>query len=311
MAPSVDALFIFLTLLSVVMTVGIFAVIIVFLAKYRRRKGVDATPIHGSVVLELGWSIIPLMVFMLIFAWGAVIFFQERTPPRSSAEVYVVAKQWMWKIEHSEGQRELNELHVPVGRDVRLIMTSQDVIHSFYIPAFRIKQDVLPGRYTMEWFRATKPGTYHLFCAEYCGTMHSGMIGDVVVMTQPDYEAWMAGKTGGTMASSGSDLFQSLGCVTCHRADAQGRGPSLVGIYGKPVLLEDGRTVVADDNYVRESIMSPAAKVVNGYKPIMPVFQGLVTDEQLNSLVAYVKSLSQPPAGTQSAAADTKSSPKE
>ncbi len=223
-----------------------------------------------------------------------------------------MAKQWMWKIEHAEGQHELNELHVPVGRDVRLIMTSQDVIHSFYIPAFRIKQDVLPGRYTMEWFHATKPGTYHLFCAEYCGTMHSGMVGDIVVMTQPDYEVWMAGgKPGGSMASSGADLFQSLGCVTCHRADAQGRGPSLVGVFGKPVLLEDGRTVVADENYVRESIMSPAAKVVNGYKPIMPVFQGLVTDEQLNSLVAYVKSLSQPPAGTQSAAADTKSSPKE
>lgn len=312
MAPNVDALFIFLTLLSVAMTLAIFAVIIVFLAKYRRRKGVDAEQIHGSVALELGWSIIPLMIFMLIFAWGAVIFFQERTPPQDAAEVYVVAKQWMWKIEHAEGQRELNELHVPVGRDVRLIMTSQDVIHSFYIPAFRIKQDVLPGRYTTEWFRATKPGTYHLFCAEYCGTMHSGMVGDVVVMTQPDYEAWMAGKSGSTMASSGAELFQSLGCITCHRSDSQGRGPNLVGIFGKPVLLEDGRTVIADDNYVRESIVSPAAKVVNGYKPIMPVFQGLVTDEQLNSLVAYVKSLSQPPAGTQSAAASsTKLGPKE
>jgi cytochrome c oxidase subunit 2 len=312
MAPNVDALFIFLTLLSVGMTVAIFAVIIVFLAKYQRRKGIDAEQIHGSVALELGWSIIPLMIFMLIFAWGAVIFFQERTPPQDSAEVYVVAKQWMWKIEHVEGQRELNELHVPVGRDVRLIMTSQDVIHSFYIPAFRIKQDVLPGRYTTEWFRATKPGTYHLFCAEYCGTMHSGMIGDVIVMTQPDYEAWMAGgKAGVSMASSGAELFQSLGCITCHRSDSQGRGPNLVGVFGKPVLLEDGRTVVADENYVRESIMSPAAKVVNGYKPIMPVFQGLVTDEQLNSLVAYVKSLSQPPAGTQSAAANTKMGPKE
>ena len=303
MAGPVDALYIFLVLLSLAMTVAIFATILVFVAKYRRRKGVEAEQIHGSVVLELGWSIIPLMIFMLIFAWGAVIFFQERTPPRSSAEVYIVAKQWMWKIEHAEGQREINELHVPVGRDVRLIMTSQDVIHSFYIPAFRIKQDVLPGRYTTEWFRATKPGTYHLFCAEYCGTMHSGMIGDIVVMEQPDYEAWMAGgKTGGSLASNGADLFQTLGCPTCHRTDSQGRGPNLVGVFGKPVQLEDGRTVIADENYVRESIMSPAAKVVSGYKPIMPVFQGLVTDEQLNSLVAYVKSLSQPPAGTQSAA---------
>ena len=303
MAGPVDALYIFLVLLSLAMTVAIFATILVFVAKYRRRKGVEAKQIHGSVALELGWSIIPLMIFMLIFAWGAVIFFQERTPPRSSAEVYIVAKQWMWKIEHAEGQREINALHVPVGRDVRLIMTSQDVIHSFYIPAFRIKQDVLPGRYTTEWFRATKPGTYHLFCAEYCGTMHSGMIGDIVVMEQPDYEAWMAGgNSNGSLASNGGELFQTLGCPTCHRTDSQGRGPNLVGVFGKPVQLEDGRTVMADENYVRESIMSPAAKVVSGYKPIMPVFQGLVTDEQLNSLVAYVKSLSQPPAGTQSAA---------
>ncbi len=312
MAPGVDALYIFLVLLSLGMTVAIFATIFVFLAKFRRRKGVEAEQIHGSVALELGWSIIPLMIFMLIFAWGAVIFFQERTPPKTAAEVYIVAKQWMWKIEHAEGQREINELHVPVGRDVRLIMTSQDVIHSFYIPAFRIKQDVLPGRYTTEWFRATKPGTYHLFCAEYCGTSHSGMIGQVVVMDQPDYEAWMAGgKPAGTLAANGSQLFGSLGCVTCHRGDTQGRGPSLVGTFGKPVELEDGRTVVADENYLRESIVSPAAKVVKGYKPIMPAFQGLVTEEQLNALVAYVKSLNQPPAGTQTAAVAGNPGPKE
>src|SRR5579863_3577820 len=312
MAGHVDALYIFLLIVTGMMTLLVFTCLIFFAARFRHRPGVRAEQIEGSVPLEITWSAIPFVIFMAIFVWGAAVYFKERTPPADATEVYVVAKQWMWKVEHAEGQREINELHVPVGRDVRLIMTSQDVIHSFYIPAFRIKQDVLPGRYTTEWFRATKPGTYHLFCAEYCGTSHSGMIGDIVVMEQPDYEAWMAGvKAGSSLASSGSELFQTLGCPTCHRTDSQGRGPNLVGVFGKPVLLEDGRTVIADENYVRESIMSPAAKVVNGYKPIMPVFQGLVTDEQLNSLVAYVKSLSQPPAGTQSAAAGTKMGPKE
>jgi cytochrome c oxidase subunit 2 len=298
MANQVDALYIFLVLVSLAMTVGIFATIFYFMAKYRRRPGVDAQQIHGSVILEVGWSVIPLGVFMIIFVWGAVIFFHERTAPRTSEEVYVVAKQWMWKLEHVEGAREINELHVPVGRDVKLIMTSQDVIHSFYVPAFRIKQDVLPGRYTTEWFRPTKAGTYHLFCAEYCGTMHSGMIGQIVVMEPAAYETWLAGGGAtGTLAQNGEAMFQQLGCVTCHRSDVQGRGPNLVGIYGKPVQLEDGRTVMADDNYIRESIVSPAAKVVSGFKPIMPVFQGLVTEEQLNSLVAYVKSLTPVPVG--------------
>src|SRR5271166_26218 len=235
-AGNVDALYIFLVALSVFMCLAIFTMILVFATKYRRRRGIEAEQIEGSSALEITWSIIPLGIFMVIFLWGAVIYFHERTPPRGASEVYVVAKQWMWKLEHEEGQREINELHVPVGRDVKLIMTSQDVINSFYVPAFRIKQDVLPGRYTTAWFRATKPGVYHLFCAQYCGTMHSGMIGQIVVMEQPDYEAWMAGiKPGGNMASSGSDLFQSLGCVTCHRSDGQGRGPNLIGVFGKPV----------------------------------------------------------------------------
>jgi cytochrome c oxidase subunit II len=177
-------------------------------------------------------------------------------------------------------------------------MTSQDVIHSFYVPAFRIKQDVLPGRYTVAWFRATKPGVYHLFCAEYCGTMHSGMIGDVIVMEAKDYQAWASGGApSGSLADTGQGLFQSLGCSTCHRLDTQGRGPNLIGVFGKPVLLDDGRTVTADENYVRESILNPGAKVVSGFKPIMPTFQGIVSDEQLNALVAYIKSLGQAPAG--------------
>ncbi|HZQ67852.1 MAG TPA: cytochrome c oxidase subunit II [Terriglobales bacterium] len=298
-AGNVDALFIFLVVLSGLMSIAIFVMITVFAIRYRRQRNVRAEQIDGSTVLEITWSVVPLGVFLMIFAWGAVIYFQERTPPRGAAEIYVVGKQWMWKLQHVEGQREINELHVPVNRDIKLIMTSQDVIHSFYIPAFRIKQDVVPGRYTYAWFRATKPGTYHLFCAEYCGTMHSGMIGSVTVMEPGQYAAWLSGGVAsGSLAQTGQALFQQLGCGTCHRTDVQGRGPNLTGIYGKPVTLEDGRTVIADDNYIRESILSPAAKVVSGFKPIMPVFQGLVTEEQLNALVEYVKSLSQSPAGS-------------
>lgn len=297
-AGSVDALYIFLVTLSGVMCVGIFTMVAVFAIRYRRRAGNRAEPIEGSNALELTWTFIPLGIFMFIFIWATYIYFQERTPPRDSTEVYTVAKQWMWKFQHIEGQREINELHVPVGRDVRMIMTSQDVIHSFYVPAFRIKQDVLPGRYTTAWFHATKPGTYHLFCAEYCGTMHSGMIGDVVVMEPAQYQTWLSGgAAAGSLAETGQGLFASLGCATCHRLDTQGRGPNLTGVFGKPVLLEDGRTVTADENYVRESILTPAAKVVSGFKPIMPVFQGLVSEEQLNALVAYVKSLNAQPSG--------------
>jgi cytochrome c oxidase subunit 2 len=264
---------------------------------------VKAEQIEGSTPLELTWSIIPMGVFLVIFFWGAVVYFQERTPPRDATEVYVVAKQWMWKLEHAEGQREINELHIPVGRDVKMIMTSQDAIHSFYVPAFRIKQDVLPGRYTVAWFRATKPGTYHLFCAEYCGTQHSGMIGSVVVMEPAQYETWMSAGSNGPLSAGGQKIFAELGCVTCHRTDAPGRGPNLQGLFGRPVQLEDGRTVIADENYIRESILDPGAKVVKGFKPVMPTFQGLVSEEQLNALVAYVKSLSAAKPGTSMAAA--------
>lgn len=292
-AGRVDALYLFLVLVSTIMTALIFITLMIFAVKFRRRRGQSAEQIEGSNILELTWSLIPFGVFMAFFVWGAVIYFQERTPPQDATEVYTVAKQWMWKFEHIEGQREINELHVPVGRDVKLIMTSQDVIHSFYVPAFRIKQDVLPGRYTTMWFHATKPGTYHVFCAEYCGTQHSGMIGSVVVMEPRDYEAWMSGGGSQPLAVTGQQLFSELGCITCHRSDTQGRGPNLVGVYGKPVLLEDGRSVMADENYIRESILDPGAKIVKGFKPVMPTFQGQVSDEQLSALVAYVKSLAQ------------------
>src|SRR5437870_4837008 len=291
-AGSVDALYIFLVALSLFVSVAIFTMICIFALRYRQRKGREAEQVEGSTILELTWSAIPLFIFAFIFVWGAVIYFKERTPPRGATEIYVVAKQWMWKLQHEEGQREINELHVPVGRDVKLIMTSQDVIHSFFVPAFRIKKDVLPGRYTTTWFRATKPGTYHLFCAEYCGTQHSGMIGSVVVMEPAQYEVWMSGGSTGPLSASGEKVFAELGCATCHRPDGQGRGPNLQGLFGKTVQLEDGRTVTADENYIRESILDPGAKVLKGFKPVMPTFQGIVSEEQLNALVAYVKSLS-------------------
>ncbi len=298
MSGNVDALFVFLLIVCGLMCLAIFTLIIIFAVRYRRRPGQVPTQIEGSTALEIAWTTIPLAIFLFIFSWGAYIYFIELTPPKDASDIYTVAKQWMWKFQHVEGQREINQLHVPVGKDVRMVMTSQDVIHSFYVPAFRIKMDVLPGRYTVAWFHATRPGTYHLFCAEYCGTNHSGMIGDVVVMEPAEYQAWLSGgRAMGSLAQTGEGIFQSLGCSTCHRLDIQGRGPNLTGIFGKPVLLEDGRTVVADENYIRESILAPAAKVVSGFKPIMPTFQGIVNEEQLNALVAYVKSLTEQPKG--------------
>jgi cytochrome c oxidase subunit 2 len=295
LANNLDALFIFLLIVTGLVTVMIFILIVIFAVKYHHSKHPEPTQIEGSVALEATWSVIPFGIFLVIFVWAAVLYFQERTPPKGAMEIYVVAKQWMWKLEHVEGQREINELHVPVNRDVKLIMTSQDVIHSFFIPAFRIKQDVLPGRYTTLWFHAIRPGTYHLFCAEYCGTAHSGMIGQVVVMEPADFEAWLSGGGAeGSLSSTGQKLFQELGCSSCHRSDTQGRGPNLVGIFGKPVLLEDGRTVAVDEDYVRESILTPGAKIVSGFKNIMPSFQGVVSEEQLLSLVAYVKSMQTP-----------------
>jgi cytochrome c oxidase subunit 2 len=296
-AGQVDALYIYLLLVASVMTALIFAAITVLAIKYRRVPGREAQQIEGSTFLEIAWSAIPFFVMLTFFIWGAAIYFRERTPPADATEVYVVAKQWMWKMEHMEGQREINELHVPTGQNIKLIMTSQDVIHSFYVPAFRLKQDVLPGRYTTLWFRATVPGRYHLFCAQYCGTQHSSMAGEIVVMKPQDYAQWLAGGPALPLQETGKQLFSTLGCATCHRFYVQGRGPNLQGVYNKPVLLEDGRMVTADENYVRESILNPTAKIVNGFKPIMPTFQGLVSEEQLNALVAYVKSLTQPPTG--------------
>jgi len=267
--------------------------IVFYAVKYRGRSpGSVGASIHGGMLLEIAWSVIPLLITMVIFVWGASVFFAMSHPPDETLNIYVVGKQWMWKFQHLDGQREINELHVPVGRAVKLIMTSEDVIHDVFVPAFRIKADVLPGRYTHIWFQATKPGRYHLFCAEYCGTRHSGMIGEVVVMAPSEYQTWLSGGAPeGSLAAAGEKLFQDLACVTCHRADSQGRGPMLQGLFGKTVQLQNGETVVADEAYVRESILRPSAKITAGYQPIMPTFQGLISEEQLLELIEYVKSL--------------------
>jgi cytochrome c oxidase subunit II len=295
-AAQVDAVYFFMVAVTAFFSVLIAVLVIVFAVKFRRRNDDEiGVAIHGSLALELLWTFIPLGIAMVMFAWGAKVFFDLYRPPVGAMEVFIVGKQWMWKAQHADGQREINELHVPVGRPVKLIMGSEDVIHSYYIPAFRVKADVIPGRYNTMWFTATKPGRYHLFCAEYCGTKHSGMIGWVTAMDPGDYQAWLAG--GPAVASpvaAGEKLFTDLGCSSCHMPAASGqRGPTLAGIYGKSVELQGGGTVTVDDSYVRESIVNPQAKIVAGFQPIMPTFQGLVSEEQLLQLIAYVRSLGQ------------------
>ena len=296
MSGRVDALYFFLLAIAVFFSLLIAGLIVVYAVKYRRRapNGVGEV-IQGGTLLEITWIVIPSLITVVIFVWGASVFFAMSRPPDETLNIYVVGKQWMWKFQHLDGQREINELHVPVGRAVKLIMTSEDVIHDVFVPAFRVKADVLPGRYTSIWFQATKPGRYHLFCAEYCGTRHSGMIGQVVVMEPADYQTWLSGGAEGSLASGGEKLFADLACNTCHRPDAQGRGPVLVGLFGKTVTTQSGDTVTVDAAYVRESILQPSAKIAAGYQPIMPTFQGLVSEEQLLQLIEYVKSLKTQP----------------
>jgi cytochrome c oxidase subunit 2 len=295
MAARVDSLYFFLIGLTVFFSLLIAGLIVTYAVRFRRRTpdSIGAV-IHGGLMLEVTWSVIPFLITMGIFFWGASVFVAMSRPPDQTLNVYVVGKQWMWKFQHLDGQREINELHVPVGRAVKLIMTSEDVIHDVYVPAFRVKADVIPGRYTHLWFEPTKPGTYHLFCAEYCGTRHSGMIGQIVVMEPNDYQSWLSGGTEeGSLASAGQKLFADLACNTCHRPDAQGRGPVLQNLFGKTVELASGERVVVDEAYIRESILNPMAKVTLGFQPIMPTFQGLVNEEGLLELIEYVKSLKQ------------------
>ena len=293
-ANEVDALYFFLVGLSVVMSVLIATLVVSFAIRFRRRHRDDVgAQVHGGLMLELAWTVVPFVVAMIIFFWGAKVYFVMASPPPETLNIYVVGKQWMWKAQHLTGQREINQLHVPVGRPVKLIMTSEDVIHDFSIPAMRVKSDVIPGRFVQIWFEPTTPGTYQIFCAEYCGTQHSRMTGQVVVMEANAYQTWLSGGTAeGSLASTGEKLFADLACNTCHRPDSRGRGPVLQNLYSHPVQLLDGTMVTADENYLRESILTPAAKVTAGYQPVMPAFQGLVSEEQLLALIEYVKSLS-------------------
>jgi cytochrome c oxidase subunit 2 len=294
-AGRVDALYLFLVAVSAFFTILIFVTIFYFAVKYRRRSEDERPPaIHGSLKLEILWSVVPFILTMVMFGWGATVYFEVTRPPADAEEIFVVGKQWMWKIQHPQGPREINALHIPVGRPIKLTMTSEDVIHSFFIPAFRVKQDVLPGRYTSLWFEATKTGEYHLFCAEYCGTAHSGMIGRVVVMEPVEYETWLSGgPPPETMELAGEKIFEQMQCHTCHRPGPGMRGPLLDGVADSEVRLTTGETVVADQAYLRESILQSSAKVVEGYQPVMPTFQGQLTEEQVLQLIAYIRSLGQ------------------
>ncbi len=295
-AASVDHLFYFLIGVGGFFSVLIFALIFYFAVKYRRRDD-DAIPplIHEPAALEAAWILIPFILTVIIYLWGAKLYSDQSQPPATAEEIFVVGKQWMWKLQHIEGNREINELHVPVGRPIRLVMTSEDVIHDFFVPAFRVKKDVLPGRYTGIWFQATKTGTYHFFCSQYCGTDHSLMKGWVTVMEPADYEQWLRkGETGESMAVLGQRLFQRLECDSCHQTTDTNRGPSLLGVFRKTRVIQGAGAVVADEDYLRESILNPRAKILAGYQPLMPSYEGQVSADEVLELIAYIKSLRAP-----------------
>jgi cytochrome c oxidase subunit 2 len=274
-------------------TLLIFSLIIYFAIRYHRRsEGERPRPILANIPLEVTWIVVPFILVMVMFGWGASLYFTAFSPPVDALEIFVVGKQWMWKVQHPEGRREIDELHVPLGYPVKLTITSQDVIHSFYIPAFRIKMDAVPGRYTSTWFEASRTGTFHLFCAEYCGTAHAGMGGRVVVMKPAEYEQWLrTGNPEESLAASGERLFQQLGCSGCHSSNSIVRAPLLDGIYGRPVPLQSGQVVLADEGYIRDSILLPQKDVVAGYAPVMPPFQGRISEEELLQIIAYIRFL--------------------
>jgi cytochrome c oxidase subunit 2 len=310
-AGSVDGLAWYLFIYAAFFSILIFGLLIFFCIRYRRRDDKPPPATVSSVTLEIVWSVIPFCIAMVAFVWGARIYINERRVPPDAMEIDVIGKRWMWKIQHPEGRREIDELHIPVGRRVMLKMTSEDVIHSFFVPAFRTKQDVIPGRYTYEWFQATKIGEYHLFCSQLCGTFHASMVGRVIVMEPGDYQQWLQGAAHSpSMVDGGKALFERYGCASCHGQQA----PTLAGLYGSTVSLEGGGSVKADDNYLRESILNPSAKIVAGYPPIMPTFKGQISEEQLLQIIAYIHSLkdaksSHPPGTGGASKANVASSP--
>jgi cytochrome c oxidase subunit 2 len=297
-APNVDALMIYIIAVCLFFAVAVTIAIIIFLYKFKRKSpGEIGVAIHGDMRLESAWIAVPLMLAMTMFAWGAVVYVDFRHAPPDTLDIYVIGKQWMWKIQQPNGQKEINELHVPVNHNVRLIMGSEDVIHNFSIPAFRVKMDDMPGHYNTLWFRPTKVGKYHFYCSQYCGTNHAVMGGWVTVMEPDEYTAWLAGTSGvnPNPVLAGEKLFAEKACITCHLSNGKGRAPSLNGVFGGQVRLADGSTLTADENYIRESILNPSAKIVAGYAPLMPTFQGQLTEEQTLDLISYVKSLQAEP----------------
>ena len=298
-ATRIDVFFWTMVALCAVVAIGVIFTITLYGVRYRRGSSADRRGGHQNALgVELAWILIPFALFVVVFIWSLSIFVFARTPPVDARSIYVVAKQWMWTVQHPGGQREINTLHVPINEAVRLTMTSQDVIHSFYVPAFRVKQDVLPGRYTQLWFQATRLGTFPLMCTQYCGTNHAQMGGSVVVLSPADYVRWLAGtSSAGSLADQGAQLFRSHGCSGCHDRNAATHAPDLAGVYGQSVQLADGRTAVADERYLRDCILLPAQQRVAGYAPVMPSFSGQLSEEQVLALVAYIKSIAAPRIG--------------
>ena len=291
-APYADALYFFLLAITVIGCLLVGGLVIGFSVRYRKERSPEATQIEGSTLLEATWTLIPLGLFLVAFVWGALLYFRIYNPPPNAMQVYVVGKQWMWKAEHPGGQHEIDALHIPTGRPVQVTLISQDVFHSFSVPAFRVKREAIPGRYTTVWFQATKPGTYHLFCTQYCGTQHSGMIGQIIAMKPDDYRAWAASSTSGSsLAQNGERLFASLGCNACHTGSPTSRGPNLAQVYNTRIRLQDGSTAVADEAYLRESILNPSMHIPAGYAPIMPTYQGQISEDGMIDLVEYIKTL--------------------
>jgi cytochrome c oxidase subunit 2 len=296
LAPKVDAIYFALLALCGLIALLVCLAILFFCIRYRRGSPADRTPPKARQrPFEIAWTVIPLLIFLGLFFWAAEVFFGMSRPPGNATEIYIVGKQWMWKIQHPDGRREINQLHIPVGQPVKLVMTSQDVIHDFFIPGFRNKQDVVPGRYTTEWFTPTKAGQYHIFCAQYCGTDHSRMVGTIFVMEPAEHAKWLAGQPApDSLVAAGERAFRTRGCSGCHAPGAAIRAPLLDGIYGKQVPLSDGTLVTADDQYLRDSILLPNKQIAAGYQPIMPTYQGQISEEELNAILAYLKSLAEP-----------------
>lgn len=310
LAPRVDQLYWFIVAITAFFGILVTVLVVYFAVKYRTDDPMKiGARITGSIPLELAWSLIPFLITIVIFVWSADVYFQLYRPPDQTLDVYATGKRWMWKFQHLDGKAEINELHVPVGRPVKVTFTSEDVLHSLYFPAFRTKADAIPGRYSSVWFTATKVGEYHIFCAEYCGTKHSGMIGWVTVMEAADYQAWLSGASEGPLSVRGERLFTELACNTCHVADGSGRAPSLVNKFGAQEQLATGQVVTVDESYIRESILNPQAKLVAGYQPLMPTFQGVVSEESVMALIEYVRSLQQAQSAPATAGAPAPAAP--